>query len=82
MKVLGEEACASLERGEAVEIERNGEVVARIDAQRQPAGGPNNAWDRFLALRRLHGPVDEDFEQDLAEARRMLNGPVSSEPWE
>ena len=83
VKDLGDEICASLARGEAVAIERDGEVVARIAAATSDAdAGKTTPWAQFLELRRLHGPVDDDFERDLAEARRLLNGLVVTEPWE
>ncbi len=75
VKDLGEEVCASLERGEAVEIERDGQVVATIEP---PKGG----LLAFLEWRKTQEPMDEDWERDMEIARRMLNEPVVTEPWE
>jgi hypothetical protein len=74
---LGDEVRESLERGEAVEIERDGKVVASIPAER-----PKNAFEVFLELRRQHEPVDEDFERDLEQIRKEMNRPIGSLPWE
>ncbi len=75
VKDLGEEVCASLERGEAVEIERDGRVVAKIEP---PKGG----LLAFLEARKGQEPMDEDWERDMGIARRMLNESVVTEPWE
>jgi antitoxin (DNA-binding transcriptional repressor) of toxin-antitoxin stability system len=75
VKDLGEEVCASLERGEAVEIERDGRVVAKIEP---PKGG----LLAFIEARKGQEPMDEDWERDMETARRMLNESVFTEPWE
>lgn len=75
VKDLGEEVCASLERGEAVEIECDGRVVAKIEP---PKGG----LLAFLKAREGKEPMDEDWERDMEIARQMLNEPVVTEPWE
>jgi antitoxin (DNA-binding transcriptional repressor) of toxin-antitoxin stability system len=74
---LSDEVRKSLERGEVVEIEQDGEVVARIPPSR-PSGGLRG----FLELRLQDEPVDEDFERDLATARELINETVVTEPWE
>lgn len=75
VKDLGEEVCASLERGEAVEIERDGRVVAKIEP---PKGG----LLAFLEARKGKEPLDEDFERDMEIARQMLNELVVTPAWE
>lgn len=85
VSTLSKDVRDSLARGESVEIERDGEVVACITA---PATGdelqhvPETPMAKFLRLRREHGPVDEDFARDVELARKMMNEPVVTEPWE
>ena len=75
VKELGEEVCASLERGEAVEIERDGKVVAKIEP---PKGG----LLAFLEARKGQEPMDEDWERDLAKVREWMNQPVELDEWD
>lgn len=75
VKDLGEEVCASLERGEAVEIERDGQVVATIEP---PKGGLLALWERWQERE----PLDEDFAAELAELRKQANAEAGPAAWE
>lgn len=75
VKDLGEEVCASLERGEAVEIERDGRVVAKIEP---PKGGLLAVWERWQEME----PLDEEFARDLEMIRKWGNRPVELDEWD
>jgi antitoxin (DNA-binding transcriptional repressor) of toxin-antitoxin stability system len=68
-----------LERGEPVEIERDGQIVARVEPCAEPRF---KTWKEYVEARKSDPPLDDEFERDLAIAREMLNTPVETEPWE
>ena len=71
LKDLGEEVCASLERGEAVEIERDGRVVAKIEP---PKGGLLALWERWQEME----PLDEDSSGTW---KRFATGETGPSNW-
>jgi antitoxin (DNA-binding transcriptional repressor) of toxin-antitoxin stability system len=85
VRTLGQEIRDSLDRGESVEIERDGEVVACIPAlgSNERTGTPGETpMAKFIRLRRQQEPLDEEFERDLELARQLLNEPVVTEAWD
>jgi len=69
----------AIERGDAVELERGGQVIGRLEP-----GSPGTAgWEQFLMPRRLSPPLDHDaFLDDLEQVREELNRAASPGPWE
>lgn len=75
---LPPEARRALERGDSVELERDGEIVGRLE----PGSTPKSGWDRFLELRREAPALDHDeFLEDLELVRGLLNQPAPLGPW-
>lgn len=75
---LGAEVRECLERGEAVEIERDGEVVGRLEPK--PPRRPTLVG--IIKRLRTLPPVDEDFAADLAKIREEANKSPHIRPWE
>ena len=68
-----------LEAGESVEIERNGQVIARLE----PPKPKEFDWERFIEARRKDPPLDyDDFLRDLETAREWMNRPAEPSRWE
>lgn len=74
---LSDEVRESLERGEVVEIERDGEVVGRLE----PGARPGTLGRLAEELAKL-GPPDENFTDDLRRIRESGNAPIGPTPWE
>lgn len=75
---LPPEARRALERGDSVELERDGEIVGRLE----PGSTPPPGWARFLELRHEAPPLDhDDFLEDLKLVRGLLNQPAPLGPW-
>ena len=68
---------AALERGETVEVERDGEVVASFAMPPVVTD-----WERYVALRRAAPPLGyDDFLEDLEKVRTWFNSPNESPEW-
>ncbi|MBA4180775.1 MAG: hypothetical protein C0506_09325 [Anaerolinea sp.] len=73
---LPAEVVDALNRGDIVEFERDGELVASVRAEPKRI-----SWREYWELRRNAPPLDDDFLNDVEEVRRMLNAPMT-DPWE
>ncbi|MCZ7577096.1 MAG: hypothetical protein FIB00_04385 [Chloroflexi bacterium] len=75
---LPPEARRAIERGDSVEVERDGEIVGRLEPDFTPASG----WERFLEIRHEAPQLDhDDFIEDLKLVRSLLNQPAPLGPW-
>lgn len=79
ISALGDEARRLLKRGEPVDIEHDGALVARIEPCRPAA---ESGLEAFVRRRRNRTPVDDRFEDDLAAIRDTANQPLEPSPWE
>ena len=73
---LPPEVVAALNRGDTVEVEHDGELVACVRPEPKRI-----TWREYWELRRNSPPLDDDFLNDVEEVRRMLNAPMTN-PWE
>lgn len=72
---LPADVLAALERGDLVELERDGEVIGCIT----PAEKKLMDWQAFFEARRADPPLDyQDFLRDLESIRAELNSPAES----
>ena len=77
---LPAEAREALERGESVEVEREGEVVTRIEFAKASWEERRARWAERV---RSEPPVDYDeFLADLEQIRNELNRPAEMPRWE
>jgi hypothetical protein len=77
---LPAEAREALERGESVEVEREGTVVGSVQADLRSWEERLLAWQ--AAVRR-DPPLDYDeFEKELEDIRRELNRPAEMPRWD
>lgn len=79
VKRLDDEVVERLERGESVEIVRDGEVIGRVEPRLKP---DKVGWRAYFEARRKDPPLDDKFEEDMAKARALLNQPVEIRSWE
>lgn len=77
---LADEVREPLSRGEMVEIEHDGQVVARLEPCAPGRAGVD--WKAYVEARKSDPPLDDEFERDMATARELLNEPVETAPWE
>lgn len=73
---LPPEVVAALNRGDTVEFQHDGELVASVRPEPKRI-----SWREFLERERQSGPLDEDFMNDVEGVGRMLNAPMT-DPWE
>jgi hypothetical protein len=79
---LPEEAREALERGESVELEREGEILGRIECP-GPARSGEARHAEYLRRLRADPPVDYDeLLADLEMTRMELNRPAELRHWD
>jgi hypothetical protein len=77
---LPEEVRSAIERGDCVEFDRDGNVVARMEGEK-PSWEERRA--RWAERARSEPPVDYDeFLADLEQIREEMNRPAEARYWE
>ena len=79
---LPEAVRACLLRGESVQVEDGGRVVAHVEPQSRPNPGTPVDWEGYLAARRAAPPLDDEFEKDMEKVWEVTNRPVAPVEWE
>lgn len=69
-------------RGETVDVEDGGRLVAHVEPESRPKPGTPVDWEGYFAARRAALPLDDEFERDMEIVLRGRQEPVAPVAWE